>query len=170
MQKPVAVPARDPVFPEIFAVPITRDHVVSAVEHLVHLRQIGLRQNIVRIQHDVSVAALRVERIGVKMLEQIVEGETLADFFRIVALVHDTAERPRERRGLIRTVIRHDEDIHQLRGIIVAANALDELSQNLLLVARADDDSQPMALSGGRQGPLSAENADEQVDELMQIQ
>ena len=84
------------------------------------------------------------------MLEQIVEGEPLADFFRIVALVHDTAERTRERRGLIRTVIRHDEDIHQLRGIVVAANALDELSQNLLLVARADDDSQPMALSGGR--------------------
>ena len=57
---------------------------------------------------------------------------------RVEALVAISAELARDLGGVVRAVVRHDEDIHELSRIVLCADAADQVPNVGRLVARSD--------------------------------
>ena len=110
-QEPQGVPGADPVVAEVFAVAVAGHDLVSGGEALIHALEIVRREDVVRIEHEIAVKALRIVRADV--LHQKIQGVALAHVHMIEALVYHRPMFPRDGGGAVGAVVCRHEHRHQ---------------------------------------------------------
>ena len=135
-QKPQPVAGRDPVIAVILGISVARHDVVSVGEGFVHPLDVIRTQEVIRIKDEVAVKALRLVLRNVP--QQGVEGVALAHLFAVNAFVDRRARRARHVRGTVRTVVRHDENLQLVLRVGLPVQAVDQVGNDLFLIARTD--------------------------------
>ena len=110
-QEPQGVPGADPVVAEVFAVAVAGHDLVSGGEALVHALEVVRREDVVRVEHEVAVKALRI--VCTDVLQQKIQGVALAHVHMIEALVHHRPMFPRDGGGAVGAVVCRHEHRHQ---------------------------------------------------------
>ena len=90
------------------------------------------------------------------LAQQVVEGVALPAPLRVAALKHRCTAAPRDACRRVGAVIRHDEYLYQLLRVVLRLYAVDEVADDLLLVARGDEHGEAVR-PGGRRGLLRGE-------------
>ena len=110
-QEPQGVPGADPIVAEVFAVAVAGHDLVSGGEALVHALEVVRREDVVRIEHEVAVKALRI--VCADVLQQKIQGIALTHVHMIEALVHHRPVCPCDGGGAVGAVVRRHEHRHQ---------------------------------------------------------
>lgn len=144
-QEKERVARADPVIAEIFRVAVACNDLIARIEHLVHLLDEALVEDVVRVEHEKAFKG-----IFAVLLENLVQEEfqrvALADGVLVLPLENNGARRARHIRGAVRAIVRHDENIHKLRGVRLPAHALDKLRDDGLLIARRNQNGVAVVL------------------------
>ena len=135
---PQARYARDNVLVDILGVGVTARALYACVERVVHARNVIELHEVVRVELDKRLVT-RV--ILANFLEQIFERITRPVMLGVGVgtLVHYRARRARYFRGIVRAVVRHDEYIEQLAGVVRFEQTFYRVAYYLRFVSRRND-------------------------------
>lgn len=131
------------ILAEVARVAVGRDGVLLSVRHecLVHAGEIVGADHVIGVEHKETVEILRAEFGLDKILNERAIRVTQRAFVGIVVFIDMCAVAACDLGGLVRTVVRTDEDLVLIGGIIVRVDAVDELSDDLFFVPPRDDDA-----------------------------
>ena len=166
-QEKQRVARADPVVAEVLRVAVARDDLVARIKDLVHLLDEVFVEDVVRVEHKEALKGMLAVLLK-DGVQQELQRVALADGVLVLPLEHDGARRPRDRRGAVRAVVRHDEDVHKLRGVRLPAHALNELRDDGLLIAGRDQHGVAVVLLR-REHLLPAEQGNSQINRLVRI-
>ena len=132
---------------DVLGVAVARQDAETGVETLVHLADVPLVEQVVGVEDEEGVVALRraLERHPVEQVRQRV---ALADVVRVVPFVHVLAQASHQLCGMVCAVVGHQPDVDKVLRVIVRPDRGDEVANDFLLVASADEHG--VALVGGR--------------------
>ena len=168
-QEPQRIAGRNPVCAEVLRVAVARQGgVLAGVEHLVHLADELLVNNVVRVKDEKAVIghfALVLEDV----VEQVFEGVALADLHLVKALIDISAGVPRDFRSVVRAVVRNDVNIEQLGRVILLLQRAYQVGDDRRLVARRNDCRIAVQLCVLVAALALADPADNQVDDLIGV-
>lgn len=164
-----AVGRGDRVGPEIFGVSIRGDDAVARGEGLVHaLDEVG-REQIVGVEDEKGVEGFQ-RVVALDVLNQKPERPALAGAGGVLPLIDDRAVRAAKLGGFVRAVVGDDKDRHQPGRIRLGADAVDEVGDDGLLVARRDQHGVAEALVRLGKPFGAGEKADGLVDRFIKRQ
>ena len=136
MQKPQSVACGDPVVAEVFRIAKAGHDTVSRGQLFRHFFYVVFLQQIVRVEDEERVI-LSVHTVRAHMLPQSGERVSLADLLPVLPLINDRSVRFCRDSRIIRAVVRDHVDIRRVR---LGANAVEQMRQDRLLIARRDAD------------------------------
>lgn len=108
---------------------------MPGAKNLVHLQDIVLVEQVVRIEHKIAVVSLFGEGGAYFLIEEF-QGVALAHVLLVKALPNDCARRARDGGRSVRAVVGDHIGVHKLARIVLIAYALDEICDYRLFVAR----------------------------------
>ena len=135
-QEPQAIAGGDPVVAVVFGIAVARDDVVPGGKGFVDLAEVIAVNHVVRVKDEVGVV------FPPDAAQKIAQGEALADAAAVVPFEHPRAVRVRRLGGAVGAVVRHDVDVDQPGGIILPPQAVDQISDDGLLVACGDQNGE----------------------------
>ena len=166
-QEPHGVTGGDPVAVVVLGVTVAGGCDGAVVEGLVHLAEVVHVEHVVGIEDEVglvTVFAVVLADAG----ETVVERVPLADFLVVEPREDDRPRFLRHSGGVVGAVVGNDEDVDQLLRVILHADTMDEVADDRVLVARADDGSIAMVLLGRQLGRLLRQRH-EHVEDLIGV-
>ncbi len=149
---------------EIFGIAVARDDVEFAfVERLVHLfDEIGV-QKVVRIEYHVSFHEVYAV-IFAYFIKTEFERPAFARVRGVVPLVHRCALFARDGGGGVGTVVGYHENAELVFRIPLRGDAVEQIADDLFLVAGADDDGVRMLLFRLGENFRFAEKTDDEIE------
>ena len=137
-QKPERAPGGDPAVAVVLRGPVAGDDGAAGGKGAVDLPDVVRPQQVVRVKDEVGVKRRAVSG-GLHPREQKFQRPALAHACAVLPLPDNGPRGTGDGGGAVGAVVRRDEDLHQLGGIVLPADALDQLGDHRLLVARADE-------------------------------
>ena len=137
-QKPERVAGGYPVVAVVFRVAVARDDLVPVGEGAVHLRYITVLEHVVRVKDEVAVEGLAGIAL-VYTLHQIGKRVALAYLRGVEPFEHHGPVLARHARGLVRAVVRHDENRDAPPVVGLPGDAVQQVADDGLLVPRRDE-------------------------------
>lgn len=141
--KPQRITRADPVCAVIFAVSVRCTSLVARVERLVHFKHIVVPDNIVGVKDKESLDTL-VRVFGIYPVKNEVKRIALADMRFGLAFVNYRACVARDLRGVVRAVIRNNENVDKFFRIFLKFYAFDKPADNVAFVSRGNDERKMM--------------------------
>ena len=134
-QEPNGIAGGNPVASIIFRIAVARGGFGAAVENLIHFAEV------IRVEHVVSVEdEIRFEALGVvaflDFVPAVVQCVALADLLIVKALVHiGRTSIACDFRSVVGAVVGNHENADELLRVVLHANAVNEVTDNLALIA-----------------------------------
>ena len=136
-QKPQRVARRDPVVAVVFGVAVAGHDLIAGGVDLLDLGDKVRVKDIVGIQHKIGVVMPVTGTLDA--LQKLIEHVALTHLLGIEALIDGRTMRAGHARRVIRAVVRTDKNVHAVHGIGLCADAVEQLPDHVLLVARRDE-------------------------------
>ena len=166
-QKPERVAGGYPVVAVVFRVAVARDDLVPVGEGAVHLRYITVLEHVVRVKDEVAVEGLAGIAL-VYTLHQIGKRVALAYLRGVEPFEHHGPVLARHARRIVRAVVRHHEHRHAAALVGLARDAVQQVADDGLLVARGDEHRVVVPLLAPVR-PLLFEYGHQDVEELVAV-
>ena len=115
---------------------------------MVHLRHVVLVEQVIRVEDQIGVVVL-FSVIFEDLVEEIVKRMPLSDLFGRKTLVHDGSGFARTLRRVVGAVVRADERVDQLGGVILLFDAVDQIVYYVALVTGGDYHRITVSVVGG---------------------
>ena len=164
-EKPERIACADPVIPVILGVAVACYDSVARGEGFVHFGNEILVQKVVRIKEEKSVVPREHTR-GAQPFKQEIKRISLANAHGVKPLKYDCAACARDCGRAIRAVVRADVNIHKAAGVFLGMDAFDQVPDDGLLVAGAED-CRIAPGHGGRQRFWAFEKRHGEIDDLI---
>ena len=166
-QEPQGVARADPVIAEILAVAIAGDDLVTGGERLVHPLDVVRRQQVVRVEHEVAVKALRIVRTNV--LQKEVQRVALAYVHMVEPLVHHRAVGAGDGGGAVGAVVRRHEHRDQGHVVGLGGQRIQQPGDDILLVPGGDQHRVPVGRCRERRRAALFQQHQRYVQELIGV-
>ena len=138
-QEPEGVACRCPAVTVVLAVPVAGDYGMTLIMGDVHFLDVFGIDNIIGVEYEVSVKSFGI--VLLDLLEEEVQSITLTDVLIAVALIYDGTPLPGDLSSPVVAVVSTDEDLDLLVRVVLVVDAVDEIADDELLVAGADQES-----------------------------
>ena len=163
--EPGGIGGADPGAAEVLRVTVAGEGEVALVEGVVHDADVIAREKVVGIEDEEGLVLAGI--LPQDAVEAVVHDPALALARKVVSLVDDRSGLASRLGGVIGACIGDDEDVDQLRRIVLVPNRADEVSDDGLLVMRGDEERIGMLLLRRRNLNLSLDEADEEENDLV---
>src|SRR5699024_6340651 len=107
-------------------------------------------------------------KVPLDMSQELVEGVALAHLYMVEALVDNSAVLPRHPGGVVGAVVGHYEDGDEVFGIVLGVDGVQEVTDDVLLIARRDQ-NRVAVKHGGTVGLVLFEEGNGEIDELIGV-
>ena len=110
---------------------------MSGGEYVIHLRHVVLVEEVIRVEDQISVVVL-FSVILEDLVEEIVQRVPLSDLFGRKTLVYYGSGFARTLRRVVGAVVRADERVDQLGGVVLLFDAVDQIVYDVAFVTGGD--------------------------------
>ena len=128
---------RHPVVGQIDRIAVAGQDAETGLEGLVHLLDVMTVEPVVGVEHEIGIVVVGHTRVN-HGAQQVRQRVSLADQLRVVAFDDMASHLADDFGGAIGTVVGHQPDIDQLARIGLVVQRVDEVADDVLLVARGD--------------------------------
>ena len=131
----------DPVIVEVFGVTVRGNDLFACIERIVHAGDKVFFKKVVCVEDEVAFVCVDAV-IAADAFYQIFQCKALGAVLHIVTLVADSAHFAGNLCGavVLVAVVGNNEDVYQFSGVILLTDTVDEVTDNLLLVAGSNQD------------------------------
>ena len=165
-QEPQGIAGGDPVVGVVLGVAIAGDDLIAIGEGAVHLGDVVGLQEVVGVEDHKGVEHAAI--VPLDMSQELVEGVALAHLYMVEALVDNGAVFPRHPGGVVGAVVGHHEDGDEVFGIVLGVDGVQEVTDDVLLIARRDQNRVAVE-HGGTVGLVLFEEGNGEIDELIGV-